>query len=101
MEAFDFGLRLKELRENRGLSQTDVAKRLKLKRATVSGYECNTTTPSLDVLVRYALLLNVSTDYLLGLSDREPLYLDGFSAAQKATVVQIVNSIRDTFLTTD
>ena len=44
---YDFGLRLKELREAKHLTQSDVANRLDVTRATISGYECNTITPSL------------------------------------------------------
>lgn len=63
MKVFDFGLRLKELREAKQLSQTEVAVRLNVSRSTISGYEGNTTTPSLEQFTRLAILYNTSLDY--------------------------------------
>ena len=37
MAVYDFGLRLKALREGKRLSQSDVAARLEVTRATISG----------------------------------------------------------------
>ena len=94
METFDFGLRLKELREARKLSQGEVASKLNLENATISGYERNVTTPSLDVLKSLAILYNVSADYLLGLTGRTSFYLDDFSESEKEAVVRIIDEIR-------
>lgn len=60
---YNFGLRLKSLREKRLLSQADVAARLEVTRSTISGYECNTITPSVEQLVKLAILYNASLDY--------------------------------------
>ena len=55
MEVYDFGLRLKELREAKKLSQKDVATRLNVVPSTISGYESNTITPSLEQFTRMAI----------------------------------------------
>ena len=47
---FDFGYRLRELRESKNLTQTQVARRLNLSKTTISGYEYYIMTPSLVVL---------------------------------------------------
>ena len=65
---FDFGYRLKELRKSKKLTQAQVANHLNLSKATISGYENNIKTPSVEVLIQLSLLYGVSTDYLLGLS---------------------------------
>ncbi len=95
---YDFGLRLKELRERKHLSQSDVAKRLDVTRSTVSGYECNTITPSLDQLVKLAVLYNTSLDYLMGMDNRFHLYLDDLSESQQRTVLDVVNRLKREFL---
>lgn len=56
---------LKELREDRGLTQNDLADKLRLSRTSISGYENNINDPNLDTLVQLADFFNVSTDYLL------------------------------------
>ena len=98
MEVFDFGLRLRELREAKHLSQSDVASRLNVSRSTVSGYESNTTTPSLEQFTRLAILYNTSLDYMMGLDNRICFYLDGLSENQQQTILDVVNRLKQSFL---
>lgn len=95
---YDFGLRLKELREAKHLTQSDVANRLDVTRATISGYECNTITPSLEMLIKLTLLYNTSVDYILGINNRSYLYLDDLSTSQQRTILDIVNRLKQEFL---
>lgn len=98
MAVYDFGMRLKELRESKRLSQTDVAARLDVSRATISGYECNTITPSVEQLVKLAVLYNASLDYMLGMENRSYLYLDDLSESQQRTVLDVVDRLKKEFL---
>lgn len=100
MTVYDFGLRLKELRESKRLSQSDVAARLDVTRATISGYECNTITPSVEQLVKLAVLYNASLDYMMGLENRSYLYLDDLSESQQKTVLDVVDRLKKEFLGT-
>lgn len=59
-----FGDRLKELREDMGLSQDDLAEILGVKQSTISSYETNAILPSLDIAVKIADYFSVSLDYL-------------------------------------
>ena len=63
------GKRLKELREERSLTQKDLAKELGLNSVTYLHYEKGQREPPLFLLVQFALFYGVSVDYLLGLSD--------------------------------
>ena len=92
--AFDFGYRLKFLRKKKKLSQKQVADRVHVSKASISGYENNLTMPSVDVLVRLALLYGVSTDYLTGLDNRKMVNLDGFTESQQRLVMEVVEAIR-------
>ena len=80
---FDFGCRLRELRLNKKLTQTQVARRLNLSKTTISGYENNIKTPSLDVLTQLSILYGVSSDYILGLENRYMLLIDGLTDKQR------------------
>lgn len=95
---YDFGIRLKELREAKHLSQSDVARRLEVTRSTISGYECNTITPSLEQLVKLAVLYNTSLDYIMGMENRAHLYLDDLTESQQRTVLDVVERIKQEFL---
>jgi len=66
-----FGQRFRELREKKGLTQMDIAKQLDLSISAIHHWEHGTRFPLASILPRLSNLLGVSTDYLLGLSDRE------------------------------
>ncbi len=58
--------RLCKLREKYGLSQGDVAKRLKIAASNISGYESGERSPSLSTIIGLSYVYNCSIDYLLG-----------------------------------
>lgn len=60
-----FGDRLKELREDMGLTQEQLSIRLDITRQQLSNYETNKYQPSFDILIRISDFFNVSLDYLL------------------------------------
>lgn len=91
---YDFGVRLKELREAKHLSQSDVANRLKVTRSTISGYECNTITPSVEQLVNLAVLYNASLDYIMGMDNRPSLYLGDLTENDQKMILDVVNRIK-------
>ena len=97
MAVYDFGLRLKELRESKRLSQSDVANRLGVTRATISGYEYNTITPSVELLVKLAVLYNTSLDYMMGMENRSHLYLDDLTESQQKTILDVVDRLKKEF----
>ena len=57
--------RLRELREKRGLTQAELAKRLGVGRTTVTLWERGDNRPRIDMLVDLAKILGVKVDYLL------------------------------------
>ena len=67
----DFGNKLRTLRTQAGMSQTELAKKLNITKSVVSCYELQERTPSPDVLVQLADIFHVSTDYLLGLNHKK------------------------------
>lgn len=62
-----FSKRLRKLRNDAGMKQTDLAAALHFSNGMASGYE-NNREPPYEMLVNIATYFNVSTDYLLGLS---------------------------------
>ena len=61
--------RLKDLREDRDLSQSDIAALLGTTRQQVSKWETGVQMMGVDKYVKLAEFYNVSVDYLLGLID--------------------------------
>ena len=65
-----FANRLISLRKERGLSQEDLGNLINKKRSTVSGYETEGKEPDIETLCFLADYFGVSTDYLMGKSDK-------------------------------
>lgn len=61
--------RIKEVRKKQGYSQQSLAIKLNVNQTAISQWERGTTTPSASLLKQLSKLFNVSTDYLLGISD--------------------------------
>lgn len=58
--------KIKDLREDRDLRQTDVAEATGIDQRTLSNYETGKTNPDSFALIRLADFFDVSIDYLLG-----------------------------------
>jgi transcriptional regulator with XRE-family HTH domain len=63
------GDRLRIARDNNKLTQDDLARDLGFGETQVNKYENNKNDPSAEVIVRLAKRLNVSADWLLGLTN--------------------------------
>lgn len=61
--------RIKELRKKRGLIQQRLASELGITQQMLSKYEGDVSLIKVDVLKKIAKYFNVTTDYLLGVSD--------------------------------
>lgn len=61
--------KLKELRKENNYSQQEIANLIGIAQVTYSNYELCRQSVSIQNLVKIARIYNVSTDYLLGISD--------------------------------
>ena len=61
--------RLRDLREDKELTQADIAKLLETTRQQVGKWETGTQMMGVDKYIKLAKFYNVSVDYLLGLTD--------------------------------
>ena len=61
--------RIRDLREDRDLTQKELAQILNCTQVCYSRYELGTRDIPTDVLIALAKFYNVSTDYILGLCD--------------------------------
>lgn len=58
--------RLRELRTQIDVTQTEIAELLNIDRSTYGNYETGDSCPDFDKLIKLSAYFNVSTDYLLG-----------------------------------
>lgn len=59
------GIKLKELRLEKSLTQIELAKIFNTSNATINRYEKNVNEPNSETITKFADFFNVSTDYLL------------------------------------
>jgi transcriptional regulator with XRE-family HTH domain len=71
-----FGNRLKDLREQRNLTQLEVSKHVDCSSKVLSNYELDKREPDFQTLVRISDYFGVTTDYLLGRTDVSISYKD-------------------------
>lgn len=82
--------RIKELRNSRGMTQTELAKVMTVTRSSVNAWEMGISIPTAAKLVELSLFFHVTTDYILGLEKREILSLDELSGEQKEILYDLM-----------
>ena len=91
----DFGVRLKILRKQAGLTQQQLAAQLGITKSVVSFYELQARSPSPEVLAKLAQIFHVSADYLLGLDSRETIDVSGLAEKDISALRILANSLRN------
>lgn len=102
------GVRIRTIREDHEVMQKDLADALSVDQSTLSKFEQDKRIPSINFVIAFCQYFNVSTDFLLGLSDdyrppvsisipptllsRDP-YAD-LSAEHRATLDALANVFR-------
>lgn len=86
--------RIKMLRENQNLSQVELARKLSVTRASVSGWEMGISAPSTTYLVELSRLFHVSVDYLLGLEEHLTLDVTGLDTEQIRILTDLAEHFR-------
>ena len=69
--------RIKELREQEKMTQTELSKRLGITRSAVNAWEMGISVPSTQYILELAELFRVSTDYLLGARHTSSVSVEG------------------------
>lgn len=84
-----FGERLKELREEKNMTQEELSSYLNVTRQSISGYETGSSEPVLENLVIISKIFNVSIDYLLGLT-KDRYNINALDKRDKAMVYDFI-----------
>lgn len=71
-----FGQRLRELRNQRGISQNELSKHIGVSKSSVNMYERDEREPGFETLEAIADFFNVNMDYLLGRESRKNISID-------------------------
>ena len=84
---------IKRLRESAGLSQSALARKLGVTRASVNAWEMELSAPTAQYLVALAQLFHTTTDDILGLESEEQIVLRDMDEQEKRLVYDLVSYI--------
>ena len=93
------GERLKQLRIKNGLKQQELANMFGLSSGTISFYEREQRKPDIDFIVAVAKYFDVSTDYLLGLTnatDKENIDISKVTGLNDFSLTILEQSLKET-----
>ena len=90
----DFGNTLKTLRLRKNMTQAQLAQKLGLTKSVISAYETGLLLPSYDILIHIARIYNVSTDYLLGIEQKQEIDLSGLSQEEIDALMNLINAMK-------
>jgi len=91
----NLGERIRTLRMEKNITQTDLARRISISKSMVSQYELAERHPSYDVLVKIAAFFGVTTDFLLGLDKKRTISVDGLNDREVQAVNNMIDVLRE------
>lgn len=86
--------RIKSLRESRDLTQSALAKKLSVTRASVNAWEMGVSVPTVDKIVDLALFFHVTTDYILGKDSSIQVDITEFDDEEKKLIQRLIGYIQ-------
>lgn len=90
-----FGERLKTLRQAKGLTQEELAKRIGVTKQTISNWENGNITPALDVLITLVEFFHTTPNGMLGYQDPFTIDVSGLSEQEIAHIEMIVQDMKE------
>lgn len=87
---------IRKLRDAKKMTQSELANWVGVTNATISSYEVGTRTPSYEVLIKLAQVFHVSTDNLLGFSNKYVIDVSELEPNQRNVVQKIVSLYEET-----
>ena len=97
----NLGKRIKFLREQKELSQLELAKILNISNSTLSQYEAGNRVPGDDIKNKIADYFNVSVDYLLGRTDDPIPYTQALGRINRVEMANFSDRLRQLRLEND
>ena len=87
--------KVKKLREQKGLSQAELARLLGITRSSVNAWEMGISVPSTQYIVDLAGVFDISTDYLLGVDSSSTISVAGLTDSDILLVHSIIEHLNN------
>ncbi|MBN2259730.1 MAG: helix-turn-helix domain-containing protein [Clostridiales bacterium] len=93
-----FGMRIKELRNDMNLNQTQLANLMGIAQTTIANYENDKRFPNQETLVAFSNIFNTSVDYLLGRFDSSDGFHQKYASLNASQKNRVYSEIADQYL---
>ena len=87
--------KVKKLKEQKGLSQVELARLLGITRSSVNAWEMGISVPSTQYIVDLAGVFDISTDYLLGVDSSSTISVAGLTDSDILLVHSIIDHLKN------
>lgn len=88
------GERIRRLREERGLSQKQLAERIGVQKQSVSNWENENAMPSMDKFLQLVEFFRTTPNYMLGYEVKAGIDVTGLSEKEIAHIMLIVGDLK-------
>ena len=87
--------KIRYLRDKKGMTQTDLAKKLGISRSAVNSWEMSLSSPSVANIIEMTEIFGVSADYLLSLSDKINIDISNLNNEEKEIVIKLITYFQE------
>ena len=87
--------RIKALRDERGLTQTELSKLLGITRSSVNAWEMGISVPSTQYIVELAHIFRVSTDFLLCVDNSATVSVAGLTEKDIQLIHAMISHLKE------
>ena len=91
----NLGEKLRTLRLEKHITQTEMSRQIGVSKAMISSYELEQRQPSYGVLVKFAAFFGVTTDFLLGLEKGRAVSVEGLTEREVEMIANLIEVLRD------
>lgn len=90
----NFGTTLRSLRLQNNYTQAQLSQKLGVTKSVISAYETGLRTPSYDILIHISKIFKVTTDYLLGIENKENIDLSGLTEGEVRALMDLIKEMK-------
>lgn len=85
--------RIRALRIDAGMSQSELAKKLSITRSAVNAWEMGLSAPSAQYIIELAELFHCSADYILELDNKKTINISKFNKNETKLIIDLIDYI--------
>ena len=91
---YELAENIKRLRQEKHLTQTQLANRLRVVTSIISAYENQDRLPSIDMLIKLSYEFNVTIEYLLGINKNKTIDVSDLTSEQVLAVNTVIEQFK-------